>query len=206
MSFAASSSIIQDIDAMRKSGLATLAFYYCDFREDHKKDRRGLLSSVLVQLCHQSDSYCDILSNFYLEHRRGLQQPSDESLFRCLKDVLKMPRQAPVYLIVDALDECPNISAMPSPREKVLILVKELVESDLPNLHLCVTSRPEMDIKAVLDPLTFRSVSLHDEVGQIEDIDYYIKLVVNTDPNMRRWKEEDKQLVIDVLTKNADGM
>jgi hypothetical protein len=167
----ASSAIIEHIDAMRKSGLASLAFYYCDFREDYKKDRRGLLSSVLVQLCHQSNSYCEILSNFYLEHRRGSQQPSDESLVRCLKDLLKIPGQAPVHLIVDALDECPNISAMPTPREKVLILVKELVESDLPNLHLCVTSRPETDIKAVLDPLTFRSVSLHNEMGQIEDID-----------------------------------
>ena len=202
----ASSAIIEDIDTMRKSGLASLAFYYCDFREDQRKDRRGLLSSVLVQLCHQSNSYCDILSNFYLEHRRGSQQPSDESLIRCLKDLLKIPGQAPVYLIVDALDECPNTFAMPSPREKVLILVKELVESDLPNLHLCVTSRPETDIKAVLSPLTFRSVSLHDEIGQIEDIDNYIKLAVNTDPNMRSWKAEDKKLVIDVLTKNADGM
>jgi hypothetical protein len=202
----ASSAIIEDIDTMRNSGLASLAFYYCDFREDQKKDRHGLLSSVLIQLCHQSNSYCDILSNFYLEHRRGSQQPSDESLVRCLKDLLEMPGQAPVYLIVDALDECPNTFAMPSPREKVLMLLKELVESDLPNLHLCVTSRPETDIKAVLDPLTFRSVSLHDEIGQIEAIDYYIKLAVNTDPKMRSWKAEDKQLVIDVLTKNADGM
>jgi len=191
---------------MRKSGLASLAFYYCDFMEDQKKDRRGLLSSMLVQLCHQSDSYCDILSDFYSKHRRGSQQPSDESLFRCLKDLLKMPGQAPVHLIVDALDECPNTSTMPSPREKVLTLVKELVESDLPNLRICVTSRPETDIKAVLDPLTFRSVSLHDEIGQIEDIDYYIKSIVNTDPKMRSWKAQDKQLVIDVLTENADGM
>jgi hypothetical protein len=202
----ASSAIIEDIDIMRKSGLASLAFYYCDFREDQKKDRRGLLSSVLVQLCHQSNSYRDILSNFYLEHRRGSQQPSDESLIRCLKDLLKIPGQAPVYLIVDALDECPNTFAMPSPREKVLMLLKELLESDLPNLHLCVTSRPETDIKAVLSPLTFRSVSLHDEIGQIEDIDNYIKSAVNTDPKMRSWKAEDKKLVIDVLTKNADGM
>ena len=202
----ASSTIIQDVDAMRKSGLASLAFYYCDFMEDQKKDRRGLLSSVLVQLCHQSDSYCDILSDFYLEHRRGSRQPSDESLFRCLKRLLKMPGQAPVHLIVDALDECPNNSAMPSPREKVLTLVTELVGSDLPNLRICVTSRPETDIKGVLDPLTFRSVSLHDEIGQIGDIDNYIKLVVNTDPKMRSWKAQDKQLVIDVLTKNADGM
>jgi hypothetical protein len=202
----ASSAIIKDVDAMRKSGLASLAFYYCDFMEDQKKDRRGLLSSVLVQLCHQSDSYCDILSDFYLEHCRGSQQPSDESLFRCLKDLLEIPGQAPVHLIVDALDECPNNSAMPSPREKVLTLVTELVESDLPNLRICVTSRPETDIKGVLDPLTFRSVSLHDEIGQIGDIDYFIKSIVNTDPKMRSWKAQDKQLVIDVLTKNADGM
>ena len=191
---------------MRKSGLATLAFYYCDFREDHKKDRRGLLASVLVQLCHQSDSYCGILSDFYLKHARGSQRPSDDALARCLQDLIKMPGQAPVYLIVDALDECPNTCDMPSPREKVLMLVKQLVESDLPNLHICITSRPETDIKAVLDPLTFRSVSLHDEIGQIEDIDHYIKSIVNTDPNMRRWKTEDKKLVIDFLTKNADGM
>ena len=37
--------------------------FYCDFREDQKKDLRGLLSSLLVPLCHQSDSYFDILSS-----------------------------------------------------------------------------------------------------------------------------------------------
>ena len=62
---------------MRKAGLASLAFFYCDFREDRKKDSRGLLSSFLVQLCHQSDSYFDILSNFYSEHYEGLRLPSD---------------------------------------------------------------------------------------------------------------------------------
>ena len=201
-----SSAIIQDIDVMRKSGLASLAFYYFDFREDRKKDQRGLLASMLVQLCHQSDSYCDILFNFYLEHDRGLRRPSDDALATCLKDLIKIQGQVPVYLIVDALDECPNTFSMPSPREKVLILLEELVDSRLPNLHICVTSRSELDIKTVLDPLTFRSVSLHDESGQMGDIDHYIQSVVNTDPIMRKWKAEHKQLVIDTLTKNADGM
>ena len=191
---------------MRKSGLASLAFYYCDFREDQKRDRRGLLASMLVQLCHQSDAYRDTLFSFYLEHAKGLRQPSDDALATCLKDLIKIPGQAPIYLIVDALDECPNTSAMPSPREKVLILLGELVDSGLPNLRICVTSRPELDIKAVLDPLTFRSVSLHDESGQMGDIEYYIKSVVNTDPNMRTWEPKHKQLVIDALTKKADGM
>ena len=201
-----SSTIIEGVNAMRKAGLASLAFFYCDFREDRKRDRRGLLSSALVQLCHQSDAYCDSLSKLYLEHARGLQDPSDDTLVRCLKDILKLPNQAPIYLIVDALDECPDTSALPSPRKKVLMLMEELIDSQLPNLRICVTSRPEVDIKLVLDPLTFRSVSLHDQSGQMEDIDNYIKSVIKTDPKNRRWKAEDKQLVIDVLTKRADGM
>jgi hypothetical protein len=86
------------------------------------------------------------------------------------------------------------------------MLLEDLINSRLPNLRICVTSRPEVDIKAVLEPLSFHSVSLHDEKGQMEDIENYIKSVVNTDKKMRRWKPEHKQLVIDVLTKRADGM
>ena len=191
---------------MRKSGLASLGFFYHDLRDDQKNDRRGLLSSLLVQFCHQSDSYCDILSKLYLEHTNGSQRPSDSALLRCLFEIVKVPGQAPVYLIVDALDECPNTSSMPSPREKVLKLVEELIDLQLANLRICVTSRPETDIKALLEPLAFQSVSLHDESGQMEDIENYIKSVIKKDPRNRKWKAEDKQLVIDVLVRNADGM
>ena len=191
---------------MRKSGLASLAMFYYDFREDQKKDRRGLLSSVLVQLCRQSDSYYDILSRFYLEHDSGFRQPSDDTLVRCLKDILELPGQAPIFLIVDALDECPNTSALSSPREKVLILLEDLIELQPTNLRICVTSRPEADIKVVLQPISFCSVSLHDESGQQEDIKNYIKSVISTNRSMQRWRPEHRQLVIDVLTERADGM
>jgi len=191
---------------MRKSGLASLAMFYYDFREDEKKDLRGLLSSVLFQLSDQSHSYYDILSTFYSTHRDGTQSPSDDELVQLFKELLGLPGQAPVYLIVDALDECSNTSAISSPREEVLMFLEDLINSELPNLHICVTSRPEADIKPVLEPLTFRSVSLHDERGQKEDIENYIKSVVDTNRKMRRWKPEHKQLVIDVLTKQADGM
>ena len=191
---------------MRKLGLASLAFFYCDFREDQKKDPRGLLSSLLVQLCHQSNSYCDILSNLYLEHNSGSRQPSDTTLLDCLEEILRLPRHAPVYLIIDALDECPITSSTRSPRDKVLTLVRKLIGLKIPNVHICVTSRPEMDIKSVLDPLTFRSISLHNESGQIEDIKNYIQSIVNTDPMMQRWHAADKQLVIEALTNKADGM
>jgi hypothetical protein len=202
----ASSTIIEDINTMRKSGLASLGFFYCDFREEEKKELRGLVSSLLVQLCHQSDSYCAILSKFHSEHQNGSQQPRDDALVECLKELLKLPGQAPIYLVVDALDECPDTSARPTSREKVIMLVEELVNSNLPNLRICATSRPEMDIKLALDPLTFQSVSLHDESGQMEDIENYIKSVISGDPKNRSWKAEDKQMVIEVLIGKANGM
>jgi hypothetical protein len=124
----------------------------------------------------------------------------------CLKNLLELPGLAPVYLIVDALDECLNTSAVPSPRAEVLNLIEELIGLEFPNLRICVTSRPETDIKDVLDPLIFRSVSLHHQSEQERDIEDYIKSVINTHPKNKRWKAEHKQLVIDVLTRKADGM
>ena len=201
-----SSTIIKDIHAMRKAGLASLAFFYFDFREDRKKEYRGLLLSFLVQFYHQSDTYFDILFNFYLEHDKGSRPPSDDALAGCLKDLLNLPRLAPVYLIVDALDECPNPSVVRSPRAKLLSFIEELVKTQILNLHICVTSRPEPDIKGVLDPLIFCSVSLHDESGQKRDIEDYIKSAINTRPKKGWWKEEHKELAIDVLIEKANGM
>ena len=71
-----SSTIIQEVEVMRKSGLVSLAFYYHDFREDQKKHLRGLLSSILFQLYAQSDSYHDILSTFYSTCLHGAQVPA----------------------------------------------------------------------------------------------------------------------------------
>jgi hypothetical protein len=179
--------------------------YYYDFREDQKKDLRGLLSSVLFQLCDQSDSYYNTLSIFHSAHRDGAQSPSNNDLVRCLKGLLNVQGAPPAYLIIDGLDECPT-SALSSPREEVLSLLEHLVGARLSNLRICVTSRPEVGIKHVLEPLTFRSISLHDESGQMEDIENYITSVVNTNRKMQRWTHEHKQLVIDALTERADGM
>jgi len=128
------------------------------------------------------------------------------NLVECLRDLLKCPGSRPVYLVIDALDECPSTSSLLSPREKLLSFLDDLVEAQLPNLRICVTSRPEVDIKAILEPLAFRSISLHDESGQKQDIIKYIESIVNTNNNMKIWNPEQKELVIDVLTKKADGM
>jgi len=94
---------------------------------------------------------------------------------------------------------------MPSPRENVLQLVKELVDLRHPDLRVCITSRPDVDIRMVFEPLVSHTMSLHDERGQKDDIISYVKSVVETDENIRKWREEDKQLAIDLLSQKANG-
>jgi len=120
--------------------------------------------------------------------------------------MLKASGLVPIYLIIDGLDECPNTIKLPPPREKMLELIEKLIKLNLPNLRLCVTSRPEVDIRASLEPLTNTCISLHDQSGQKKDIEDYLRSVVYSDRNMRRWRDEDKTLVVETLTEKADGM
>jgi len=191
---------------MRAAGLATMAYYYFDFRDVKKQDCYGLLSSLVSQLSAESDSCYNLLSKLYSDNSRGMQKPDVVALKGCLADMLRLPGQGPIYIIVDALDECPNFPGTPSAREDVLEFIKEIVNMKLPNVNLCVASRPEMDIRLVLEPLTALKISLHDEIGQKEDMTEYINFIVRSDENMRRWRDEDKELVIKVLSERANGM
>ena len=201
-----SSRIIEDIKSRHDAGSAIITYFYCDFRDEDKQNCRNLVLSIISQLCTQSNLCCDTLSPIFAEHGKGTQKPSDETLTKCLIEMISLPIQVPIYLIVDALDECPNNSGMPAPREEVLDLVNTLVDLRLPNLHICVTSRPEIDIQATLEPLTSLRVSLHNQSGQMKDIVDYISSVVHSDTKMRRWREEDRRLVIESLSEKADGM
>ena len=193
---------------MCKAGQASMAYFYFDFRDANKQGLHDLVHSLLTQLSAHLGPRCDILSDLYSAHDQGKKQPSDSVLTKCLKEMLMLPDQRPTYLIIDALDESPNAPGIPSPRERVLQLLEELVNLSLPNLHICVTSRPEIDIRNVLEHLTERRVSLHDQTGQKEDIAEYIRSVVysNSEQIMRRWRTEDKELVIETLSERADGM
>ncbi|KAF8489550.1 hypothetical protein F5888DRAFT_1892870 [Russula emetica] len=202
------STVIEDIKALCDAGQASMAYFYFDFRNANKQCLNDLLPSLLTQLSARSSPRCDILSKLYSDHDNGRNQPSDSVLTKCLEDMLSLPDQRPIYLIMDALDESPITSGIPSARERVLLLLKQLVDLGLPNLHICVTSRPEIDIRNAIEPLTSLRVSLHDQTGQKEDIADYVRSIVysNLDTNMKRWKKEDKEFVVKTLAERADGM
>jgi len=67
-------------------------------------------------------------------------------LLECLKKMLALQGQGLLYIVVDTLNECPNSSRLLTQCQEVLGIVKELIDLELPHLHFCVTSRPEIDI------------------------------------------------------------
>jgi hypothetical protein len=203
-----SSTIIQNIEAMQEAGQASMGYFYFDFRDASKQHRHDLLTSLLFQLSARSGPRCDILSRLHAAHDSGARQPTDQELTKCLKKMLTLPDQRPIYLIIDALDESPDTSGIPSPREEVLQLITELVELRLSDLHICVTSRPQVDIRVVLEGFTPLRVCLHVQSGQRNDIVDYVTSVVysNSERIMRLWEKEEKDLVIEILSKRADGM
>jgi len=203
-----SSTIIEDIKAVCEDEQASMAYFYFDFRDVNKQHLHDLIPSLLVQLSAHPHRHNDILSRLYKDHN-SKTRPSDIVFVTYLKEILSnFPPGRPIYLVMDALDECPDFPGVPSPRERVLRFVKELVDLHLPNLHICVTSRPEAGIQDVLEPLTFLEVSLHNQSGQKEDIVDYVKLFVHSEKEqiMKNWNEDDKNLVIDELSKRANGM
>jgi hypothetical protein len=188
-----------------------MGYFFFDFNDKKKQDARALLISLLVQLSNQSDSFCDILYGLHDTHQRGSRQPKESVLISCLEKMLRIPWKVPIYLIIDALDECPNDTGVLSPRDEVLKLVKRLINMNVANLRLCVTSRFEVDIKTYLEPLTSTStstrISLQDQDGQKRDIEQYIKSVIDSDAfKILRWTDGDKTLVFNELSKKADGM
>jgi hypothetical protein len=94
-----------------------MAYFYFDYKDIDKQKLCNLLPSLLIQLSARSDPCCDILSRLYFSHDRGVWKPSDRAMVECLKEMLTVQAQGPTYIIMDALDECPISSTVPSPRE-----------------------------------------------------------------------------------------
>ena len=201
-----SSAIIRDLSETSKFGLSSTAYYFFDFREDAKQTLGGLLSSLLVQLCDQSGTCYEHLWKLYSTLRDLSRGASEDELMKCLEDMVMSQGQAPVHIVIDALDECPNNVGLPSKRGRVLSALEKLFDLHCPSLRICITSRPEPDIEKILTPFTTQSLSLHDQPGQREDIRRYITSVVDQITEKQKWRPEDRQLVIKTISDKADGM
>ena len=126
-----------------------------------------------------------------------IQQPSDEQLQNVLRDILH--RLSKAYIMIDALDECID-------RKKTLDWADKLISETIAignaaNLHIVVTSRPEIDIHDIFAALDPHSVDVGE--ANTEDIAEYLQL--HMESKFTKYDENTRGKIKAKLEKHAEG-
>ena len=177
---------------------SAVAYFYFDFNDPEKQKLQNCLSSLIAQLCGLALAIPEKLKSMYNRCGRGNQTPS----LNDLKDIMSYFATASefndIFLILDALDECPKDGNEDS-RSELLEWIQEISNQLSFSVRLLVTSRPEPDIGKILCPPAFRSVSI--QGSQVKsDISRYIQSQLSGFPISM------KPAIEKTLTDKADGM
>jgi hypothetical protein len=105
-----------------------------------------------------------------------------------------------VYIVIDALDECPNESGE---RSELCVTLRNILEWKKQNIHILAVSRRETDLFETLEPLSaIGPMSLESRVID-EDIQKFIKKQLSTDRKLNRWPIETKLEIEERQMKSA---
>jgi len=186
-----------------KSGLA-IAYFYFDFNDIEKQNTTNYISSLIAQLCSQIVDLPEKLKDMYKRCNDGNHKADMDNLRAVLKLFAAAEELHDLFIIADALDECPKNEK--ELREELLDLITEINSWSPSNIHLLVTSRQELDIKEKLTPLlTASPISI--EGSEVEaDIKKHIENQLATDPKLKGWSDDLKAHIERNLVKKAKGM
>jgi ankyrin repeat domain-containing protein 50 len=193
-----------------------IAYYYFSFSETSKQSTTSLLSSLIRQLCgHRPDTPQPLLD--LNKYRDRNQRPDLETLKKTFQATAADFQR--VYVVIDALDECPNVD---TERERLLDCLVSINGWGLPNLHMAFTSRNESDIQFKISPLLSPKSVAHTVLPPNSTLGVEIDLqeyhnAVNRDicsfidqklasSGFKTWKDALKSDAKKVLLEKADGM
>jgi hypothetical protein len=163
-----------------------------------------MLASIIKQISARRPNIpqpAQQLSEYKVSGRR----PDTQTLITALKATLF--GFSAVYIVIDALDECP---ALNGERRKLLKALSKILFEAPESLHLLLTSRKESDINTAMRPHLSRPFS--NELDLLvyrrtldDDIGLFIDSILATD-DYESWPEEVKVEPRRALIEKADGM
>jgi hypothetical protein len=197
------SSIIENITANKVlQEDAHICFAYYNYRDTRLKDLHRILASFVKQLCRRRDC---IPTNLLQIKDDALPQSiigTQDHVFSLIEDLPE------VYLVFDALDECPA-----QEREQILGFITNILtlESTSCRVKVFATSRPEHDISDAFEKHNVPTIKiLADNVKS--DIETYTRGQVEILRDGKNGKtlhvtsDSLKEKIVQTLTAKADGM
>ncbi|PNP60521.1 hypothetical protein THARTR1_00545 [Trichoderma harzianum] len=202
-----SSSVIKFLQSKHKDD-ATIAtaYYYFSFSDVKKQERDAMLASLIKQICCCRPNMPDSIARLR-KHKDQDMRPATEELQEALIATLR--GFSKVHIIIDALDECPELGGR---REDLMKTLRYILNAAPDNLHVMCTSRKEADIYAEIeshlsDPMRIEfdlSSYMHREAIK-RDIGQYIDSTL-ADVNYKSWSDVIKKKVKEILIERSDGM
>ena len=180
----------------RSRSSSALAFFFFTFNDESKQDASAMLHALLLQLSGQVVGMDADLKRLKDSYSHGT--PPVPILMEYLRSA--MTRCHDVYLLLDALDECP----MGDTRDYVLSTIQTIRQWSVPSLHLLVTSRDILDIRQALNVEVENTVALTDD-NVSQDILRYVSHQVDHDPRLHRWGKH-RETIKQCLAQRANGV
>ncbi|KAJ7059443.1 hypothetical protein C8F01DRAFT_1295268 [Mycena amicta] len=188
------STVIEDLLVTPGSVLAYFYFYYGDV---NKQSPRGMLCSLITQLEEQLLHAPSPLLGLYQKLGSGAHEPSIPELTACLKSLVIALSARPIFIVVDAVDEC----AKPNDLAPIL---HDLLDSAQGCMHVFVTSRPEDSVTKMLWPLTTCELDLSSVIKG--DIALHLGHVLSNEHPFCSWKQVHCNRVFTHLLEHSNGM
>ncbi|KAL7909988.1 ankyrin repeat-containing domain protein [Trichoderma velutinum] len=202
-----SSSIIKFLQSKYKDD-ATIAtaYYYFSFSDVKKQERDAMLASLIKQICCCRPNMPDSIARLKKHKDQDMRPPTEELQEEFIATLRGFSR---VYIIIDALDECPELGGR---REDLMKTLRYVLNAAPDNLHIICTSRKESDINAELqshlnEPMRIEfdlSSYMHREAIK-RDIGQYIDSTL-ANVNYSSWSDTIKKKVKETLIERSDGM
>ncbi|KAK2765812.1 pfs domain-containing protein [Colletotrichum kahawae] len=197
-----SSIVVQDLRSTEPYA-RSLLFFYFDFTDTSKQSLEKAIRSLIAQLYCNSQNVQAPLNSLYSSCKSPSRQPNFNELRKAFKDIIQQIGE--VWIVLDALDECQTRRV--SGDEGLLLWIKSILHSPRLNVHFLVISRPEHDIKSVLERFVDDQIILQSDLVT-EDIRAYVHGTVRNYEGFKRWRSHEsiQNEIESHLMEKANGM
>jgi hypothetical protein len=171
-----------------------VAYPYCNYKRQAEHTTPNLLAAVLKQLVQDRPSITQLLSGLYDHHQVRRTRLSPEETVSVLPSMLG--NYSKVYVVIDALDECPERDGT---RSQLLKLCHSLQGQT--DLRLMATSRHISDIVA-----EFKDKPQVEVRASNADVKRYVEGKIDHLAKCVQRDHDLRELVKDRIVEAVDGM
>ena len=187
-----------------RSSQITVAYYFCDDKDENRRTATAILRGLLLQLLRQKPVLFKHIQPSFDMSRNSLCT-NFHALWRIFVSIVRDPGAGEVCCLIDALDECEKES-----RQLFLMNLKEIFgphENRTLSAKFIITSRRESDIEEeLLSADNPRIQDIHVDKGKVNrDLSKFINFKVDQLCTVKGYKPAQREKIRCALTEKAGG-